>query len=148
MSHAEKAVADYIATFNSAQSVLRAYCQELGLDRETAAKLSSGFGDGMASLGETCGAVTGAFMVLGLKYGRMKVDSMQGKVATNGLILEFTKRFKAKNGSINCRQLMGCDISTMDGRKEASEKGLRRKRCAVLIADTAEILDDLLKKER
>ena len=70
MSKIDTAVSGFKEGFNCAQSVLSAFSEELGLTRETALKIACPFGGGMARQAETCGAVTGAFMVIGLKYGQ------------------------------------------------------------------------------
>ena len=71
---AEKAVEFFNNGYNCAQSVFCTYCEELGISKESAAKIAGGFGGGMGRLQEVCGAVTGAFMVLSLKYGSIKND--------------------------------------------------------------------------
>jgi C_GCAxxG_C_C family probable redox protein len=144
VDHRDKAVACFKETFNCAQSVLAAYCEELGLDKGTALKIATGFGGGMGSMGEVCGAVTGAFMVISLKYGRTKADDLPAKEKTAALVQEFTRRFKEKNRTISCRQLLGCDLTAPSGKKEAQEKGLYKTLCAPLVADAAEILEDIL----
>ena len=73
-THAEMAEAKFREGYNCAQSVLFSFCEELGLDAETALKLSCGLGAGMGRQGEVCGAVSGGIVVLGLKFGRGKND--------------------------------------------------------------------------
>ena len=80
--------------FNCSQSVFSTFAPELGLDKETALKIADGFGAGMGYSAETCGAVTGAFMAIGLKYGRSKSDDDQAKEKINTLIKEFMHQFK------------------------------------------------------
>ena len=74
MNKVESAVFSFNNGFNCCQSVLLAYCQEFGLDSQVASRLSTGFGGGMGRMAGVCGAVTGAFMVLGLKYGKMRAE--------------------------------------------------------------------------
>ena len=130
--------------FNCAQAVLAAYAEDLGLDRETALKIASPFGAGMARMGETCGAVTGAFMAIGLKYGRTRSDDEAAKEKTYELMHEFVKRFKERNTSILCNVLLGFDISTPEGRERAAEKDTHANVCPKYVQDAAEILEDLL----
>jgi C_GCAxxG_C_C family probable redox protein len=94
MSKAEDSEKCFAEGFNCAQSVFSPFCEDLGLDKKTALKISSGFGGGMAHMNETCGAVTGAFMALGLKYGRFIANDIDAKAKTNGLVHEFAKEFK------------------------------------------------------
>ena len=144
MSGVEEAVSCFNEGFMCSQAVLSAYSGQFGLDRETALKVSAAFGGGMGRMGEICGAVTGAFMVIGLKYGRTAVQDTQSHENTNRLVKEFVDRFKSLNGSIVCRELLGCDLSTPDGLKTFVEKKLRDIVCPKFVRDAAEIVEQLL----
>ncbi len=98
----------------------------------------------MARMGETCGAVTGAFMVIGLKHGAVKANDRQAKDKTYGLVKEFVKRFKARNKTVICRELLGCDLGTPEGLKTAQDKGLITNLCPRLVKDAGEILQEIL----
>jgi len=140
----QKAIECFKEGFSCSQAVLSAFCEPLGLNRDSALKISQSFGGGMAHMGETCGAVTGAFMVIGLKHGRTRADDDFAKEKTYKLVQEFVKRFHAKHGSIICRELLGYDLSKDDEVEEAQEKGLFDELCPKLIQSAAEILEDLL----
>jgi C_GCAxxG_C_C family probable redox protein len=142
----EQAVERYKEGFNCSQAVLGSYCEQFGLDSEMACKVAAGFGGGMR-MGETCGAVTGAFMVLGLKYGNTTAEDKEGKAKTYERIKEYTSRFKSRNSSVMCRELLGCDVSTPEGVKKAQEDGLYDSVCPKLVQDAAEILEEMLGKE-
>jgi C_GCAxxG_C_C family probable redox protein len=144
MSHVEKAVTCFKQGFMCSQALLTAYAPEMGMDQHTALKVSAAFGGGMGRMGEVCGAVTGAFMVIGLKYGRAEVKDTKSHEKTNRLVKEFTERFKARNGSIVCRELLDCDLSTEEGRKIFVDDKLRDKLCTKLVGDAAEIVEELL----
>jgi len=144
MSGVERAVSCFNEGFMCSQALLSAYAEQFGLDREAALKASAAFGGGMGRMGETCGAVTGAFMVIGLKYGRTAVQDTQLHEKTNRLVKEFVDRFKSLNGSIVCRELLGCDLSTPDGLKTFVEKKLRDTLCPKFVRDAAEIVEQLL----
>ncbi|MBM3118156.1 MAG: C_GCAxxG_C_C family protein [Chloroflexi bacterium] len=145
MSRVEEAVSCFREGFMCSQALLSTYGGQFGLDRETALKVSAAFGGGMGRMGETCGAVTGAFMVIGLKHGRTVVQDTQSHENTNELVKEFVDRFKSQNGSIVCRELLGCDISIPEGRKAFVEKKLRDTRCLKFVRDAAEIVEQLLR---
>lgn len=100
-------------------------------------------------MADTCGAVTGAYMVLGLKYGAASGDKT-AKENTYRLVREFAERFKAKNGSLVCRDLLGCDISQPEGFERMKSLGLHEKVCTKLVREACEMLDEMLKdrKER
>jgi C_GCAxxG_C_C family probable redox protein len=138
----EKAVSCF-ENFNCAQSVLATCGPEMGLDRESALRVAGGFGGGMGRLGEVCGAVTGAFMVIGLKHGKghPEDDENETKEKAYALVCEFANRFRACYGSILCRELLGCDIGTPEGRAQAREKGLFSDFCPKLVQSAVEILE-------
>jgi C_GCAxxG_C_C family probable redox protein len=146
MSDIEKAVSCFNEGFMCSQAVLAAYAGQFDMDRETALKVSAAFGGGMGRMGEICGAVTGAFMVIGLKYGRIAVTDTKSHEKTNRLVKEFSDRFKSLNGSIVCRELLGCDLSTPDGSKTFVDKKLRDTLCSKLVRDAAEIVEQLLEE--
>jgi C_GCAxxG_C_C family probable redox protein len=144
MGGIERAVSCFNEGFMCSQAVLSTYGGQFGLDRETALKVSAAFGGGMGRMGETCGAVTGAFMVLGLKYGRTAVQDTRSHEETNRLVKEFVDRFKSLNGSIVCKELLGCDLSTAGGLEIFAEKKLRDALCPKFVRDAAEIVEQLL----
>ena len=133
-SKAKDAVACFNEGFNCSQAILSTYCESLGLERETALKLSCGLGAGMGRLQETCGAVSGAYLVIGLKYG-------SDKEKTYALVREFSKKFKARNKSTNCRELLGVDLILGD--KAAASQRVREV-CPAAVRDAAEILESIL----
>jgi C_GCAxxG_C_C family probable redox protein len=128
------------------QAVFGAYAPALGVDEETAVRVSAGFAAGMR-MAETCGAVTGAYMALGLANTAAGCRSAQERGATYRAMSEFNRAFSATNGSLVCRELLGCDISTPEGAAEATEKNLFATRCAGLVGDAAEIVAGLLPKD-
>jgi len=127
-------------TLNCAQSVLLSFSQDLNLDELTAQKITLGFGGGMA-MAETCGAVTGAYMVLGLKAQSDTKTMQEMKTETKLVVRQFNELFVAKHGSLKCKKLLGVDISTPDGAAEANEKGLFDSVCVDLVASAAKILE-------
>lgn len=143
MDNADKAAATFREGFSCSQAVLETYCGRFGLDRMLAYKIGSGFGGGM-HLDQTCGAVTGALMVIGLKYGRTRADDIETKMKTARIVAEFGKKFKARHGSIGCTELLGCNISTLEGYKEAKKKDLFKQLCPKFVVTAVEILDEML----
>lgn len=144
MTNVEEAISLFKKGFRCSQAILSTYGIEFGLDQELALKLASPFGGGIGSLGNTCGAVTGAIMVLGLKYGHSKVGEMKKKEKANEIAREFVEKFNSRNGSIMCKELLDCDISTPEGRNKAIEEKLFIEICPNLVRDSAEILEELL----
>ncbi len=97
--------------------------------------------------GDTCGAVTGAIMVIGLRYGSGECVTAAGRAGVNGKVLEFTRRFREKHGSLYCRDLLGCDTGTPEGIAKARERNLFRTICPVFVEDAAAILEEIEKEE-
>ena len=143
MDNVSRAVASFKEGFNCSQAVLSVYGPQFGLGREAALKLACGFGGGMR-MGQVCGAVTGAFMVIGLKHGQTEAVDKESKERTYRLVKEFAEKFTLRNSSIICRELLGCDISTPEGIKTATEKDLFNSFCPKMVQDAAEILEEML----
>jgi len=141
MNRIETALSRFAEGFNCSQAVFSSYIE--GIDEETAMKIASGFGGGMGRLAETCGAATGAMMVLGLRYGGTS-PTPEAKERIYAKIREFADRFKARNGSLVCRDLLSCDISTPEGYETAREKSLFTTTCPEYVRDAAEILEEML----
>jgi len=143
----EKTVACFKEGLNCTQAVLSTYGPLFGLDRENAVKLAKAFGSGMG-MGETCGAVTGALMVIGLKHARLKGGTLFSKDKTKEIAREFVARFKARNETTECRELLGCDVSSFEGLKTAKKEKHFKKRCPKFVQDAAEILEELVEQEQ
>jgi len=127
------------------QSVFSAYAQEYGLDNDLALKISSAFSGGMGSMGLTCGAVTGAFMVIGLKHGRVNPKDSHARDRTNEKIQRFTELFKQRNDNkIKCSDLLGCDWSDEKQIALLKEKGVLERVCTKCVKDAVEIIEEIL----
>ncbi|TFG09697.1 MAG: C_GCAxxG_C_C family protein [Promethearchaeota archaeon] len=144
MNNVTKAVTIFMKGFRCSQAILSTYGAQFGLQPELALKLASPFGSGMGSLGNTCGAVTGAIMVLGLKYGNTKLNEIKKKEKAYEVVREFVKRFTSRNGTILCRELLNCDLSTPEGRNMAIEKNFFIDLCPKFVQDSAEIHEEIL----
>jgi C_GCAxxG_C_C family probable redox protein len=144
MTKTEQAISLFKEGFSCSQAVLAAYAEDLGLARETALRISQPFGGGIAKSGDWCGAATGAFLVIGLKYGRVRADDEAAKDRTYALVREFVRRFKAKHGTARCNDLLDCDIGSPEGQKTIAERRLHETCCEPLIRDAVAILGDIL----
>ncbi|MFX1552463.1 MAG: C-GCAxxG-C-C family protein [Promethearchaeota archaeon] len=145
MSGIEKAISSFRGDLNCAQSILSSYSTEYGLDKDTALRIATGFGGGMGRMQNTCGAISGAFMVIGLKYGMGEDSDTEAKEKTYQLIREFSNRFQKIHGSIICKELLGCDINTPEGKHYYDRNDLFEKKCFQYVKDSAMILGDMLK---
>jgi C_GCAxxG_C_C family probable redox protein len=140
----DAAVACFREGFNCSQSILAAWSGRFGMDRETAMRTASAFGAGMGRMGEVCGAVTGALMVIGLKHGQTDARDGQAKERNYALTREFAERFRSRHGTLLCRELLGCDLTTPEGMEAARQMRLFTERCPRFVQDAAEILEKLL----
>jgi C_GCAxxG_C_C family probable redox protein len=128
---------------NCAQSVLAAFGPECGLDETSCLRVAACFGAGIGRLGFTCGAVTGACMVLGLRHGHEMAEGLGGRDKVYGYVQEFTRRFRARFGHLDCAALTGCDMTTPEGRQSFVDRGLHQGLCSSLVAGAAEILEEM-----
>lgn len=146
MSHVENATAAFKAGFSCSQAVFAAFAPEFGVERETALKLAAGLGGGMGRTGQTCGAVSGGLLVLGLQHGNTDPQDKAAKEKAYALAREFIARFKARNGAVLCPELLGYDIGTPEGLQAVRDKGLPATVCAKAVRDAVEILDQMMEE--
>jgi C_GCAxxG_C_C family probable redox protein len=144
MNQVEEAVARSKKGFNCAQSVFSPYAEQFGVNSEMALKIAAGFGGGMGRMAGTCGVVSGAFMIIGLKYGAIDAENKEAKEKTYERVRKFAKRFTDRNGSIVCKELLDCDISTPEGHERAREQNLFSTLCPQFVRSAAEILEEML----
>src|SRR5512137_643345 len=121
MSKTDVALCLFRRGFSCSQAVFAAFAEEYGLDRETALRVSQPFGGGIAATGDSCGAITGAFLAVGLKHGRVRPEDTAAKDRTYAVVRDLIARFSARQGGTKCRDLLGCDIGTPEGRRTVNE---------------------------
>ncbi len=143
MDHSELAGAFFKQGYNCSQSVLLAFAETYGLSLEQAAQVAAGFGGGMGRLGHTCGAVSGGLMALGLARGIVIPGDKAAKEETYALARRFQARFAERFGALDCKDLLGVDISTPEGQAQARTEG-RYTGCAVFVQGAAAILSEML----
>ena len=100
--------------YNCAQAVLLAFCEDFGLEKETAIMISAPFGGGMGRLREVCGTFSGINMVIGLYEGKYDIKDNQAKAKLYSDVQVLAEKFKQDNGSIICRDLLGLRIKGKD----------------------------------
>jgi len=130
--------------WSCSQAVACAFAKDFGIDEKAALKLSCALGGGMGHTGNTCGAVTGALLVIGMKYGRTSLDDLASKEKTYELARQFLKEFWRRNHSINCTELIGYDLSNPEALAEAREKKAFHSTCSKYVCDAGDILETLL----
>lgn len=148
MTRPEKAKQLFMSGYNCSQSVVGAFIDDFAIDFDTAMKLSSSFGGGMGRMREVCGAVSGAFMIAGLKCGYCDPCDRAAKSAHYALIQKIAADFKQQNGSIICRELLegvGCNGKCQGSVPEDRTAAYYKKRpCAELVYIAAKIVEDEL----
>jgi C_GCAxxG_C_C family probable redox protein len=147
-NHTDTAGALFDQGYNCAQSVFAAFCDETGLDMDTALRLSSSFGGGMGRLREVCGAAAAMFMVAGIKFGYTSPVDKEAKAEHYRLIQSLANEFKAKNGSFICQELLGLPEGADEPTPAARTQGYYDTRpCGGLVECAAEMIDELLRKK-
>lgn len=133
----------FMQGYDCSQVVLSNFAEQLEIDRDTANRISACFGGGMME-GETCGAVTGALMAVGLKYGHFDTADMGQKGIMASKTAEFKAKFLAQYKSCICKELLGYDISKPKEMEKVSEEGLLLSFCPKLVKDVTKILENVL----
>ena len=142
----EKTISSFRSGLNCSQAVLTAYSDELNFDNSLALSVSCGFGGGMGRLQETCGAVTGSFMVLGIYNCNKFPENNERKEETYSMIQKFSEKFRSLNGTTDCKSLLKCNLRTEQGQLFAKENNLFETVCEKCIADSIRIIDQLIEK--
>ncbi len=130
--------------FHCSQSVLAAYADDLGIDQELALRIAAGLAGG-STVGGECGAIGAGYIILGLRHARLEPSfgDTGREEELFGRIRRFVAEFRKRHGCINCVELLGTDVCTSEGRKQALAADLFTTRCPHYIHDTIEILDSL-----
>ena len=144
MTHADEAVALFQQGFSCSQAVLAVFAEDFGLDRDTALRISQGFGAGIAYTDDICGAVSGAIMVIGLRYGRIKADDIAAKEKTYTVVSEFLREFEKRNGSVTCTGLLGYNLSDTEQVAEVKKRKVVMARCPAFVRDAVVIVEKLV----
>lgn len=155
-SHQDQALEIFNNNYNCSQAVLAAFAPAMGLDPILALRVAEAFGAGIAHRADMCGAVSGALMVVGLAHSQVTGENYldnsktqlklraKAKKKTYALAQKFQQAFCQRHGSLFCRELLDCDISTSLGMKRALDQKLFVEKCPLLVADAVAILEDLL----
>lgn len=144
-THSQKAVELFLEGYNCAQSVIGAYADEIGIEKETLFKLTSSFGGGMGRLREVCGAVSAMFMIAGLKKGYISPNDDVSKECHYTLIQELGHKFRDENGSIICRDLLNLmEKESVPKPAQRTEEYYNERPCARVIYSACKILDENL----
>jgi C_GCAxxG_C_C family probable redox protein len=150
MNRVEKAIARHNSGFGCAQSVVSVFSEDFGIDEVTAQKIALGLGGGVCRQGEMCGALTGATIVLGMKYGVSNMDGEANKIVKEKVYTlgqELIRRYRERTGAIRCNDILGFDMNDPEARKDGHSRGVFNTRCNKCIQDSVEILEEMLGRE-
>lgn len=100
----------------------------------------------MGRSGQTCGAVTGAYLVLGARHGRFELENIKAREKTYALIREFNRQFQERHGSLQCTQLMGLDLGNPEDYQRAAAEGRFGSICVELVRTSVRILEEILEQ--
>lgn len=140
-SEADKAVALF-EKFNCAQSMFAACAPHEGLSEQMCMAIAEPFGGGMGRMGEVCGAVTGAFMVMGVRNAQEPAaDPATARARLYERVNAFAEEFRKRNGSLKCGELTGCDMRTQEGLDQFKSRELKQKLCTGLVRCAVELLE-------
>ncbi len=144
MTHKEKAIKLLEEKYHCTQALFGAFAADLGLDLKTAFKISTCFGGGMRC-GNTCGCITAGLLVLGMTFGFYNSSDTEQEAYGNKKTEEFIRRFSERmNGKVNCRDILGKDISIPDEMAEIRKNGLILKKCPEALEASIDILEDMI----
>jgi C_GCAxxG_C_C family probable redox protein len=144
MQRIETAVQRFTNGYNCAQAVFTTYAPWFGVGQSDALRLATGFGGGMGRLQEVCGAVSGAFLAIGACCGMRQPADEAAKEKTYGLVHELGTRFASLHGSLLCRELLGCDLNTEEGKAQFKERKLKDTKCVGYVRDACRLLEGML----
>jgi C_GCAxxG_C_C family probable redox protein len=147
MGKVDKALQYFAEGYNCSQSVFTAIVEESGVDRDTALKIASGFGGGIARLQKTCGAVTGAVMALGYLNANVDSGDSEHKEKVYELVQVFVNRFIETHQTISCSELLGCSLRTAEDRKKAKELNLFETICNKCVKDAVSLVEEVTKMQ-
>ena len=143
MDRVTKAVELFGQGYMCSQAVFAAFSEDYGVTEKQALQIGACFGSGM-NKGEVCGACTGALMALGMRYGQFDLSDVESRAAQKAKAVRFLEEFEKREGSYICRDILGCDLSTEEGRSYAINKGLFKKICPKMVKTAAEITSEML----
>lgn len=143
----QKAVQLFLEGYSCSQSICAAFCEQVDLDREIILRLAAGFSGGIGRQGRTCGALSGAVIILGLFAGSHDHSDKDARDKTHALVRELFSEFADYYGSVDCRDILGLDISTKDGYARAKEQKLFETVCPRFVQSTAILLEEFISRE-
>jgi C_GCAxxG_C_C family probable redox protein len=147
VSKAEQAAEFMRGGFNCAQSVVKAFGSELDAQEDAVVGMASGFGGGVGRTGEICGALTGAALVLGARFGHADPAETGKRETTYAAVQKLLDAFRKEHGTVLCRELIGADMRDPEALARARAEGVFSRKCPMLVESSARILGEILQSE-
>jgi len=130
--------------FNCAQSIIKAYANEVGIKEEDAIRMASALGGGVGRNGHICGAVSGAALIIGMKFGSTDPANFQAKEKAYNKTNELLEKFSEENKSVLCKELIPYDMKIPEELKKAREAGVFAKQCPLYVLSAGRILENII----
>jgi C_GCAxxG_C_C family probable redox protein len=130
--------------YNCAQSIIKAYGACVGMSQDDVIRMAAVLGGGLGRSGYICGAVSGAALIIGMKYGSTDPVDFKAKESAYNKSNELLDRFRAENTSFLCRDLIQFDMNNPEELKKARDAGIFQKKCPLFVASAGRILEDII----
>lgn len=140
MGKQEKAMNYFENGCNCSQAVVMPYATELNAKEEVIQKMAVAFGGGMSKAGKTCGCLSGALMVIGLKYGEDSAKIIANRIKSYNEGQKFMKNFEETFGATDCYELIKLDLNKKEDMEQAQAK-VFGNRCRNMVGKTVELLE-------
>jgi C_GCAxxG_C_C family probable redox protein len=123
--------------------VLSVFAPDFGIGRDTACRISQGFGAGIARTDDNCSSLAGAIKVIGLLHGGITADEVAAKEKTYAVVGEFLQEFKTLHGAITCTGLLGHNMSDPQFAQAKTHK-IAKERCPAFVRDAVKLIEKVL----
>jgi C_GCAxxG_C_C family probable redox protein len=133
--------------FNCAQSIIKTYANEVGMKEEDAIRMASALGGGVGRNGHICGAVSGAALIIGMKFGTTDPANFQAKEKAYNKTNELLEKFSVENKSVLCKELIPYDMKIPEELKKAREAGVFARQCPLYVLSAGRILENIISSE-
>jgi C_GCAxxG_C_C family probable redox protein len=133
--------------YNCAQAIIKAYANDVGMKEDDAVRMVSSLGGGVGRNGQICGAVSGAALIIGMKFGSTDPANFTAKEKAYNKTNELLEKFGAENKSVLCKELIPYDMKNPEELKKAREAGVFVKQCPLYVSSAGRILESILSSE-
>jgi len=147
MDKSERAAGYMKIGYNCSQAVVKTYAADVGQNEKELVKMASVLGGGIGRTGHVCGAVSGAALIIGAKFGSTDNTKLESKDKAYQKGRELLERFTAENKSILCSEILGYDINSKEGLMQARQSGVFIQKCPGFVASAARILEAIISEE-